>query len=276
VLAGYWLALALGTHWPYLPVDAEPPEPWVFQDVLKPDKLMHAAGFGGLMALLILAGVGGRGRPWARRCGVALMVGGVYAIADELTQGFSPGRSVNAGDAVTNLLAVFGVYLLAMLPAERAEPGRAPRTLWWMLGLSLPVLGVLALSPTVMRWVRAWAQALANGGPESIHPFDHILHGVLAVALSVVVIVAWPMASRRPRRAAFGALLALILAGPGLEVVQHYTGRSVQWQDALAHEIGVLLAMMWWAARLSCSPGLRASCGPAGRGTVAPGIGPSA
>ncbi|MFN3167580.1 MAG: VanZ family protein [Phycisphaeraceae bacterium] len=275
LLAGYWLALAVGTHWPNLSLMPEQDEPWVFEDVLKTDKLFHAMGFGGLMALLILAEVGGRGRPWARRCGAALVVGVVYAVLDELTQGLVPGREVNLADVVSNLLAVVGVYLLAVLPAERAEPRKPPRTLLWLLGLSLPALGALALSPAVMHQARAWARALSDGARSSVHPFDHVMHGVLAVALSVVVIVVWPMSSRRPRRSAAWALAVLILAGPALEVVQHYTGRSVQWQDALAHAIGVLLAMMWWAARLSCSPSLRASAGPAGRGAAAPGIGPS-
>lgn len=262
LLAVYGLCLVVGTHWPNLSLIAPREEPWVFEDVLKFDKVLHATGFSGLMVLLILSEVGGRGRPWARRCGAALIVGVVFALVDELTQGWVPGRTVNLSDILTNLLAMVGVYVLAMLPGEQPEPSRAPRSLIWALGMSLPVLAVLSLSPGVMRLAVAWKRALLNSDADHLHPADHVLHGVLAVVLSVVVIVVWPMASHRPRRSGFFALLLLILAGPVLEVTQHYTGRSVQWQDELAHAIGVLLAMMWWAARLSCSPGLRASDDP--------------
>ncbi len=255
VLAGYWVLLAAGTHWPNLRVLDPPQDPSPLHDVLKPDKLWHVIGFGGLMVLLLLAGLGGRNRPWRGRCAIALLIAVVYSVVDELTQGLMPGRTVNASDLVTNLIVVLGVYLLAVLPDERGrDPGPPPRKLRIGLVVALPVLAVLALSP----WVMARLLELKNGplgmGPVQLHPLDWIGHGVLASIISVVVILAWPMASRRPRRAAAAALGVLLLAGPGLEVAQHFSGRSVEWEDALAHAIGVLLAMMWWAARLRPPP----------------------
>lgn len=278
VLGVYWVCLVLGTHWPNLSIVAPAEDPGPLNDVLKLDKVLHAVGFGGLMVLLILAGLGGRGRPWAGRCGVALAIGLTFAVLDEWSQGLVVGRTVNASDMVTNLLAMLGVYLVAVLPSAR-EPGRDPRRLRWALWLSLPVLAVVALSPWVIATAIRWKVAVMGKSTSEAYRLDHIGHGVMSAVLSVVVIVVWPMASRRPRRAGAAAVAILVLAGPGLEVVQHFTGRSVEWEDALAHGIGVLLAMMWWAARLSFSKRLREPADPANPAGVVmdrPAIDPSA
>lgn len=256
VLPVYATCMVLGTHWPNLQFIPPPEDPTPLHGVLKLDKVLHTAGFGGLMVLLILAGIGGRERSWMSRCAVALGIGVVYAFVDEITQGLMAGRVVSLTDIVINLIAMLGVYLLALLPAER-EPRPAPRGLKVMLAVSLPVLGLLALSPAVMVWAVQKKNELLGTDFTHLHPIDQIAHGVLATVLAVVIFVVWPMASRRPRRAAAITLLILFAGAPLLEVVQHFIGRSAQWQDVLAHDIGLLLAMMWWAARLSWSPGLR-------------------
>lgn len=256
VLAVYWVWLVAMTHWPNLSIIPPKETPGPLDDVLKLDKVGHAGTFGLLMVLLILAGLGSRGRSWVGRCAVALGVGVCFAVVDELTQGFVPGRTVNAGDLLANLVAMLGVYVVAILPSAR-ERRAAPRWLWWTLIVSVPVLALLALSPAVMHQALVWKAELLGKGRSNFHPVDHIIHGVLASALSVAVIVIWPMASARPRRAAVLAIVMLVGSAPAIEVAQHFTGRSVEWQDELAHVIGVLLAMMWWAARLSWSPTLR-------------------
>lgn len=272
VLAVYTVLLVLGTHWPNLELVLPPEQPHPLHQVLRLDKVFHVVGFGGLMLLLILAGLGGRGRPWAGRCAVALGIGVVFSLVDELTQGLMAGREVSVTDIVTNLIALLGVYILALLPAER-EPRPAPRGLAVGVTVSLPLLVLLGLSPAVISWAIALKDTVLGDGPGHLHPIDHIGHGVMATALAVVVFVVWPMASRRPRRSAGLALLALFASAPLLEVAQHFTGRSPQWQDVLAHDIGLLLAMIWWAARLSWSPGLRE---PAPGTAAATGISPPA
>ncbi len=79
------------------------PPPW--------DKLAHLALFGVIAAL---AWVAGAGRAW-----LALLVAAALGAADEIAQGFNPGRSVDFGDWITDLagaLIVVGclVYLRRM------------------------------------------------------------------------------------------------------------------------------------------------------------------
>lgn len=273
LLATYVVCLVMGTHWPNLEIIPPPEQPHPLHSILKLDKVWHVIGFGGLMVLLILAEVGGRGRPWTWRCVSALVVGVVFSITDELTQGLMPGREVSASDLVTNLLVVLGVYLLALLPAER-EPTPVPNGIRLAVWLSLPVLGLLMLWPNVTQATIHW---LWNQGVRlsHLHMLDEIAHGVVSSGLSVAVFVMWPMASRRPRRSAAMAIGLLALSGPGVEVAQHFSGRGAQWQDVLAHAIGLLLAMMWWAARLSWSPRLREPATPPSP-AAAPGMSPPA
>ncbi len=255
VLWVYGLCLLAGTHWPNLEIIPPAENPGPLQHVIKLDKVWHVLGFGGLMVLLILAGLGGRRRSWAGRCGVAWLLGLGYAVLDEWTQGFMAGRTISGSDLVTNLIAMTGVTLLALLP-KRWGAHRSPRGLRVVLVLLFPVLGVLALSAGLMDRLNKW---LWNEGYRigHLHPYDWIVHGVVSTGLSVALIAVWPMASRRPRRAALLLLVMLTLSAPALEVAQHYSGRGVEWQDVLSHEIGVLLAMMWWTARLLLSPRLR-------------------
>lgn len=253
VLAVYWLCLAIGTHWPNLLLLPPNGKPTPLQLILSIDKPLHAIGFSGLMVLLILAGIGGRNKPWPRRCAIALAIGVGYSLVDEFTQSLVPGRSVNTSDVVTNFLAMLTVYLLAILPAKR-DPKPVPWRLVLAIGLALPLLVVLTLSPWVMEQFIEFKRSIWGPRMKATHPIDHLAHGVVSLVLSVSVIVIWPMTSRRPRLHGGLAILLLVLAGPGVEVAQHFTGRGVEVADMLAHWIGVLVAMTWWAIRLAKSP----------------------
>jgi putative peptidoglycan lipid II flippase len=95
VLSVYWLALAVGSHWPRLDFsrmtgighDALP---------LGLDKWLHVLGYAGLAFLATLANLGGgTGRAGGPRRAAVLVV---YAALDELTQGFFAGREVGLAD----------------------------------------------------------------------------------------------------------------------------------------------------------------------------------
>jgi len=258
VLWVYWACLAAGTHWPNLMLTPPGAETHPLGSILKVDILLHGSGFGGLMLLLILSGLGGRSRPWIGRCTVALAIGFVYAMVDELTQHFIPGRSVTLSDLVINYLAMLGVYLIAILPSRR-EPAPRSRALLWTFVAAVPVLLFLALSPWAMQQMIQMRTLLIGHRITHPHPYDYMAHGVLAAVVSVMVIVLWPMSVRHPRPSAVAAMLIMVLAGPGIEVLQYFTDRGVEEADATAHGIGVLLAMMWWARRLASSPELHAA-----------------
>lgn len=101
-LAVYWPALALATHWPRLDIPNPPMGPIGF------DKLTHASCFGLLSLLLIHARVGGRALRPISHLVVGMFVAGIYATADELTQGFFE-RTVSGRDMAANLTGVAGV-----------------------------------------------------------------------------------------------------------------------------------------------------------------------
>lgn len=238
----YWPLLAVMTHFPNLHVPGPPPHP--LEEVLMVDKFAHAIAFGGLMLLVLLSGVGGRKQAWSMRCAVSLVICMIYATADELSQEWIDGRTVSVADLVTNYSAVLGVYLVARQPRFR-EQRRVSRLLLWPMILLTPVL-IFALAST---WAMRQASQLKHSilGAGGNVRLDYVAHGGIAFFVSVVVFAIWPTASKRPRRAALAALLLLLLSGPGVEIMQHFTGRGVQGEDVLGHTIGVLLAMVLWA-----------------------------
>jgi len=133
---------------------------------------------------------------------------------------------------------------------------RTPTWLAWLIVLLLPLLGVALLLPEVMAWLRGIKDVVLGGGRAGVHPADYVIHGLMAMGLAVLVIVAWPMSSTRPRLHAAAALLVLLALAPLIEIVQHYTGRGLEAEDARSHIIGVNVAMVWWAFTLTRSPHL--------------------
>ncbi|MFQ6048351.1 MAG: VanZ family protein [Phycisphaerae bacterium] len=113
LLAAYWIALLVLTHWPRLPTYAAPP---------MTDKLVHFVVFAVLAALALAATsqTATPGRHATLRWGLILLG---YATIDELLQPLT-GRSCSLGDWLANvagLAVVLGWF--ALRPAS--HPDRA-------------------------------------------------------------------------------------------------------------------------------------------------------
>ena len=113
-LALYWIALCVATH---LPSSRMPSLQWS-------DKTYHVIAFAGLAFLL------GWAIQTSSRLRHAAWVGGIavtYAITDELTQKFIPGRSCELADAVADCVGVvigLGLYTIIRQTLVRFAAGR--------------------------------------------------------------------------------------------------------------------------------------------------------
>src|SRR5450432_1434015 len=109
LLAVAWaLFLFALTSWP------SPPEVPVVSSIPNFDKVVHATLYGvqGFLLYFTVAWPGPRRFSWLS----ALVIGGVLAVwgtADELHQAWIPGRSMEAGDALTDAVAGFGGAVIA-------------------------------------------------------------------------------------------------------------------------------------------------------------------
>lgn len=105
LLAGYWLALFVGTHLP-------PTFPGLPGD--NSDKLVHAAAFAGLAWLLATAWQSSVGRLNGRHLRFAWLAVVLYGAADELTQ-LLVGRSATMGDWLADAAgAALGLVIFAV------------------------------------------------------------------------------------------------------------------------------------------------------------------
>ena len=113
LLAGYWIALFAGTHYPRPPRSSTGHE----------DKLLHLAAFAGLAVLICLA-ARVRGR---RRLGFylkLLLVLAAYGAIDERSQPWV-GRTCSLGDWIADVAgAVLGVLVFAGFDAALARTRR--------------------------------------------------------------------------------------------------------------------------------------------------------
>jgi putative peptidoglycan lipid II flippase len=239
----YWPLLAAMTHWPRLNLPERPAHP--LDEVLQLDKIAHVLGFGLLMVLVLLSGIGRR-LTWSKRCTLALSICLAYALLDELSQAWIPERTVSRADIVANFIAVIGVYLVARQP-KRNEHAWSSRFLLWPAILTTPFIIYGLLSPSLMqKLIRLKRTYIDPADLPDIGRLDYWSHGVGAFFISIIVFIIWPTASRRPKLATAFALLILVLSGPAVEVMQSFTGRGVQAMDVLGHSYGVLAAMICW------------------------------
>jgi VanZ family protein len=127
-LALYWLLLFVGTH---LPLSLDPIRT---RPNTNDDKVAHVLAFAGLAFLLCTTGaIDGRFR--GRLVPNVLLICVAYAVADEWSQQFIPGRESTFKDWIADMLGtgiglsaflLFGEPLLAALPRSRIprdQPG---------------------------------------------------------------------------------------------------------------------------------------------------------
>ncbi|MEM9413947.1 MAG: VanZ family protein [Planctomycetota bacterium] len=241
-LAVYWFTLAAMTHWPSLSIIETPiraaDDPY---RLMQQDKPAHLLVFGGLTVLLILARPLGRHRsPKAH----ALFAGGValaYAVIDETTQGFSIDRTVSHSDLLANFLGVVGVTLLALTPNR--DPKQTAWIHWDALIRLIGYLGAFAVGGALLAITR-------TVGRET-----YVLHAVIAAAITLALLRSAPVVPRLPRLTALLICLGVITTVALGELAQGFSGMLFSQSEVLNGELGVLIAMLLWLARLASTDG---------------------
>jgi len=119
IFAALWALLIFGLS--SIPGAAFPPS-----KVLSQDKLLHAAVYAVLGALVFLA----LNRRWARKTGVLVLIAGatatLYGFTDEFHQMFVPGRASDLRDVLADGVGGFvGALIASTVVAARAESGPA-------------------------------------------------------------------------------------------------------------------------------------------------------
>lgn len=230
----YWSTLATLTHWPRLMSSSKaPPAPNDPVQLLQLDKPIHAGAFGLLACLLIRARLFDRIMESPRNLRLTTLLAVAYAVIDEWTQGFSPERTVSAGDMLANTMGIVGVYLwFAGVPglggAGLAQPGR-PRGLgpgWgWFIAP-----GLLGLCLGVSCW-----RGLGDGAA------GRAVAGVLSFALALALFRAlvglgaggvwrwWLM---------MGVVVGTIGAGVVVEAWRMIGGGRMSFSYLFAHHLG--------------------------------------
>lgn len=106
---------------------------------------------------------------------------------------------------------------------------------------SRPFLHTLRIAVAILFWpvlaLVIWGEVLAPDGLSIFAYFnDKILH-----FNAYFIMAAMAAAAFRRRRGVIAAVLALILLGGVLEIVQHFTGRDASVYDELANAAGAIL-----------------------------------
>jgi VanZ family protein len=121
LLAVAWAVFLFAlTSWP------SPPDVPVVSAIPNFDKVVHATLYGveGFLLYFCVAWPGPRRFSWL----AALVIGGALAVwgtADELHQAWIPGRSMEAGDAMTDAVAGFGGAVIASAVAAKKGRGES-------------------------------------------------------------------------------------------------------------------------------------------------------
>jgi VanZ family protein len=88
------------------------------------DKALHLTEYSALGVLLALA-LGVWDAPKASRVGLAILLGCLYGVSDELHQSFVPGRDAEVGDAIADTLGTtLGAGVVWLLAIWRSKPLR--------------------------------------------------------------------------------------------------------------------------------------------------------
>jgi len=236
VTAIYWLVLFVTTHWPRLDVQVN----GTSAGEINLDKPIHAVAFGLLAWLFWMCKPLGRE---AKRSANWLLVFAIvsgYAYVDEITQIFFE-RTFAPADLLSNLV---GIVLVMAAVASRSHASHA--AMHWAritLLVLIPVGLITTLTPGgTIDW--SWWLPM---GPNKADRFelraDYVQHLIVALIVTLLLTAARPLGRDRPGRGLLLAVLAMVLGGAGLELVQHQVGRGAEWLDLLSHLIGVLMAV---------------------------------
>ncbi len=249
LLALYWIALAIGSHWPRLQLFPPPDHEPIFQ----PDKGLHFVAFAGLAWLMIRAKVAGRSAGELRTAACAGVFAILYAGGDELAQHWAQ-RQVTFSDFLASAVGVLSVVLFATV-----QRGRLPyKPLVWaarwawlasvagVLALALPLSGMRLTQRLIGYFTPTW------GG------IDKPCHFIAAILATWLLASSFPAGMTRPRLGAVATILVMALSAPMIEMVQGYTGRGVETADVYAHELGMAAALAVWAL-ISIGRALRSS-----------------
>lgn len=249
LLAVYWVALAVGSHWPRLSLFPPPEHEWVFQ----PDKGLHFIAFAGLTWLMVRARIAGLSATPAWTAAVTGCLALLYAGLDELAQHWAQ-RQVTFSDFTASAIGVLTIMLVVSTkgrPAPHALVIRLARSLWLVavvgvLVLALPVSGSQMTQRLLAQFTATW------GG------IDKLCHFFAAMVMTWLLALAFPAGARRSSLGVWTTILVMGLSAPMIETAQSYTGRAVETADIFAHELGLFAAMGVWAL-ISTGRALRAA-----------------
>ncbi|MFW5682388.1 MAG: murein biosynthesis integral membrane protein MurJ, partial [Phycisphaeraceae bacterium] len=265
-MPAYWIALALGTHWPRLALGQGGGD-----GLLELDKALHVVAFFGLTALLhaALPRTGGHAAPSAGGEGprrvtlskwlasiTALGVAVGYAAVDEITQRWT-GREVHLDDFVASGMGC-GLAFLAFTP--RPRPGGGRLFLAWsaraLAAVLLPVAMYFALSPDAQEALLRlynWIDVSPMAG-------DKLAHSRVAGGLTLLLAASAWLGMKLRGLAAVITGLAMLGSARSIEWMQIQTGRAdfADPRDIAAHEHGVVWAIAIWVALVALRPALPA------------------
>jgi len=89
------------------------------------DKLVHFLEFALFGSLLFLTFASAGWRPWDAP--LAIVLGGIYGVTDEMHQLFVPGRFADPADALVNCVGVLAAVLILACIDRRMHPSQVPR-----------------------------------------------------------------------------------------------------------------------------------------------------
>jgi len=274
LLPFYWVALAIGTHWPNLQLQS----PDAGRTLLPIDKTAHVLGFGGLTVLLWWAMMSFvqlrepsdqiqsveststkqrliRTLRWQHNHGAALLaalIASSYALLDEWTQPWFS-REFHWEDFGASMLGVAAGFLL-IAGRPRAKAGRiAIAWLARLLGLvTFPLVLWLSLSPDASSFLLDWY------AQQNLAPLvgDKLMHTRIALACTWILAMSAWLTLRLRGVAALLTCLLLLGSGGIVEWIQLQTGRSHYYDvlDIAAHQRGVILAIIVWVSIVGLRP----------------------
>ncbi|MCC7145457.1 MAG: murein biosynthesis integral membrane protein MurJ [Phycisphaeraceae bacterium] len=254
LLAVYWPALFVATHWPGAKLG---PPTDLFN--LGSDKFLHFATFAFLTLLLYYAQlIGRRHRPIVQLLLVAVLAS-VYSFADELTQALIPNRSFSLEDIAGNLVGT-GAAMLVLLPSVvRFQGGQAlvwiARVLLALSSVAL-LIGALLPNPKVAPYIYKTINLplilpLFKANRRLITVtigLDKLLHVAAMIPITWLLLAAQPCGRSRRWLNRMVALIVLVGSGPGVEWLQNTLAdhRHYETDDVIAHEIGVGIGLITW------------------------------